>query len=392
MTDEARQTEGGDEKAPSWTRFFTYGSIALAAIALVVTIWSVGPARLLAQLADIGIGFAAVLLIELAITGCDSLALSGFLGKGGRRPSFLHVVRAQVSGRAINAVTPLASLGEATKATTLMEQTSSHRAIAAVIHYNIVSIGIRLLTIAIGAPICALVLDLPEALNVVLWVGGAVAAAALAGGVVLVRRGMLATAIDAVRAVRLVSQERAKRWRDKLAGIDKHLRPRPDQRARQRWSPALFVIGSRMLSLVSMWVVLASVGYRAGVGTIAAVATAGTLISMMASIVPMGLGISEGSNAALFAALGAPASLGVTMVLGNRITLLCYAAIGIFLVSASTAVGSARKLHVERRTRKTQPLSTTTRIGPMTRTGPIPSGSGDDRRPPTHPGSAPAPT
>ena len=95
---------------------------------------------------------------------------------------------------------------------------------------------------------------------------------------------------------------------------------------------------SRLLSLVSMWVVLRSVGYTAGPGTVAAIATAGTLISMIASVVPMGLGISEGSNAALFAALGAPASLGVTMVLGSRITLLVYAAIGLFLLSASSVV------------------------------------------------------
>ena len=339
----AAPDDPGERAAPSWTRYFTHASIAVAVIALAITVWSVGPSQLWHQLADIGWGFAAVLAIEVVITGCDSAALSGFLGPGGRRPSFLHVVRAQVAGRAINAVTPLASLGEATKATTLMERTGSQRAIAAVFHYNLAAIGVRLITIAVGAPICALVLPLPHLLAVALLVGSAIAAAALIAGALLVRRGMLASLVDGVRAVRLISSERAGRWHAKLDAIDRY-QPRDAGRRRQ-WLPALWVIASRLLSLASMWVVLRSVGYTAGLGTVAAVATAGTLISMIASVVPMGLGISEGSNAALFAALGAPASLGVTMVLGNRITLLVYAAIGLFLLSASTVVaGGARRV------------------------------------------------
>ncbi len=339
MTTDASSTaaEPSDNPAPSWTKLFTRISIAIALVALGATIWSVGPSTIWSQLGAIGFGFAAVIGMEIVITGFDSAALSGFLGPGGRRPSFLHVVRAQVAGRAINAVTPLASLGEATKATTLMEQTSSKRAIAAVFHYNLASIGVRLITIVIGAPICALVLDLPHLLTVALLAGSAIAAVALVGGILLVRRGMLASLVDAVRSVRIIGADRAERWRKKLDEIDKW-KPRRSDGFRKRWLPAMWVIGSRLLSLVSMWIVLRSVGYTAGPGTVAAIATAGTLISMIASVVPMGLGISEGSNAALFAALGAPASLGVTMVLGSRITLLVYATIGLFLLSASSVV------------------------------------------------------
>jgi len=369
-TAHATEDETPDHPAPSWTRYITLVSIVVAVIALGLTIYSVGPSKLWAQLGDIGFGFAIILGIEVVITSFDSAALSGFIGPGGRRPSFLHVVRAQVAGRAINAVTPLASLGEATKATTLMEQTSSQRAIAAVFHYNLASIGVRLVTIVIGAPICALVLDLPHVLTVVLLVGSAVAATALVGGILLVRRGMLASIVDAIRTTRLIGKERAQTWRKKLQAIDRY-QPRRNASFGKRWAPAAWVIVSRLLSLVSMWVVLKSVGYTAGIGTVAAVATAGTLISMIASIVPMGLGISEGSNAALFAALGAPASLGVTMVLGSRITLIVYAAIGLFLLSASTVVvGGAKKVQAKRTAR---------RAGTPTGAATIPAGSAAGR-------------
>lgn len=350
----AATTDAGERPAPRWTRIFTFVSMAVAIAALVVTVWSVGPRTLLDQLAAIGVGFAFVIGLEVVITALDSAALSGFLGPAPRRPSFVHVVRAQVAGRAINAVTPLSSLGEATKATLLMEETASARAIGAVVHYNLAAIGVRLVTIAIGAPLCALILDLPHLLAVALVAGGAVAAALLVAGVLLVRRGMLVSVVDGARGVRLISRDRARRWRAKLAAIDRF-----DPGCKRPWLAPACVVASKLLSLASLWVVLRSVGYTAGIGTVAAIATAGTLISMLASVVPMGLGISEGSNAALFAALGAPASLGVTMVLGTRVTLLVYAAIGLVLLSASSVVGCAARRYQRRHPRRTRSRSTT---------------------------------
>jgi uncharacterized membrane protein YbhN (UPF0104 family) len=83
-------------------------------------------------------------------------------------------------------------------------------------------------------------------------------------------------------------------------------------------------------------------GHTVGVGTVAAISTAGQLVAVAASVIPLGLGISEAGNAALFAALGQPAALGVAMVLGTRITTLVYAAIGLTLMGTATVVGSRR--------------------------------------------------
>lgn len=347
---DAAATDADDSPGPSWTRILTIASCALAVVALTITIWSVGPRTLLTQLQSIGWGFVAVLLVEVLVTGCDAAALFGFLGSGGRRPSFWHVVRAQVVGRAINAVTPLGSLGEAAKATTLMERTSTQRAIAAVVRYNLTSVGVRLVVIVIGAPICAAVLDLPHALTVALVGGSAVAALVLAVGVALVRHGLFVTLASAARRIRLVSAARAKRWHKSAVGLDRRLARRSDAGRFGGWGPAGWVLGSRALSLVSLWIVLASAGFVAGPGTMAAIATAGTLIGVIASVVPMGLGITEGSNAALFVALDAPAALGVTMVLGGRVTLIIYAAIGAALaIVAGLARARAATAALQRR-------------------------------------------
>jgi hypothetical protein len=321
-----------DHPGPSWTHWFTIGSIALAAVAFVATVWSVGPHQLGVQLAAIGWGFAAVIVIEAAATACDSAALSGFLGDGGRRPTYWRVLHAQVMGRAINAVTPLASLGEATKATALMRRTSSKRAIGAVIRYNLVSVGMKLAVIAIGAPMCALFLDTPGWLEHVLLIGGGVAVLLLLAGAWLVAHGMLATGVSTLRSVRILSRERTKRWLAEARGIDGHLRGAPNKSLFERWAPAAWVALARTLNLFTLWVVIFATGTLIGPGTMGAIASAGPIISLASSLVPLGLGISEAGNAALFLALHEPTSLGVAMVLGSRIATLAYAAIGLALI------------------------------------------------------------
>lgn len=331
-----------DDSSPSWTRWFTLVSVAVAFVALFFTIWSVGPRELVGQLTAIGWGFAGVLAIEAAVTACDGAALSGFLGHGGRRPGYAYVLRAQIMGRAINAVTPLASLGEATKAASLMERTSQARAIGAVIRYNLASFGMKLAVIAIGAPLCALLLDVPAWLEHVFLVGGIVALLLLVGGATLVAHGLLSTGITLLRNLRILSKERAIRWRSKTTQIDRYLRADRGVGWRKRWAPAGWVALARSLSLVSLWLVVFAAGTVIGPGTMAAVSTAGQLINAISSLVPLGIGISEAGNAALFSALDEPASLGVAMVLGSRISTLAYAAIGLSLIGTTAMIESRR--------------------------------------------------
>jgi hypothetical protein len=342
VTDAATTADHDDDHpGPSWTRWFTIGSMGLALVAFVATLWSVGPRQLAVQLIAIGWGFGCVLLIEAAATACDSAALSGFLGEGGRRPNYWQVLRAQVMGRAINAVTPLSSLGEATKATKLMESTSSNRAIGAVLRYNLASIGMKLAVIAIGAPMCALILQMPTWMEQVLISGGVVAVLLLAAGAWLVAHGLLSSGVRTLRAMRVISRERRSRWLSKTTGIDRYLRTCGGS-FRERWTPAGWVALARTLNLLALWVILFATGTIIGPGTMAAIASAGPLISLASSLVPLGFGISEAGNAALFLALDEPTSLGVAMVLGSRIATLAYAAIGLALI-APTAVLEFRR-------------------------------------------------
>jgi uncharacterized membrane protein YbhN (UPF0104 family) len=74
-------------------------------------------------------------------------------------------------------------------------------------------------------------------------------------------------------------------------------------------------------------------------GQFLALLSAGLLIAWISTIVPMGLGLSEGGNAALFTLIGAPASLGLALALARRVNQVVFAAIG-FIVLAADRVGT----------------------------------------------------
>lgn len=314
---------------PRWARRFTIGASVLAAVALIITLRQVGLATVLDELRAIGWWFAALVAIEIVAALCDALAISGFLGPAPPRSSYRRVLQAQVCGRAINLVTPLASLGEATKATLLMRDTATTRAVAAVARFGMVYVAINLAFIVIGAPVCALALPLPGWLARTLWIGTAIALTFGVGVVVLIRAGMVSSVIGALARVRMISTDRATRWTERGRELDGELRGAGGWRA---WRPGGFAVISKLLQWLAAWIVMHANGHAPPLDVMAAVATAGTLINVVANIVPLGLGVTEGGTAALMAALGQPPSLGVTMAVARRAVQLLYAAFGLLLL------------------------------------------------------------
>lgn len=314
---------------PRWARRFTLIAGALAIALLAFTIHQVGPATLARELGAIGWWFTALIAIEIVAALCDALAISGFLGPAPPRSSFRRVLQAQVIGRAINLVTPLASVGEATKATLLMRDTASSRAAAAIGRFGLAYVIINLGLVTIGAPICAATLDLPAWLTRTLWVGTGLAIVLVIGATAWVQAGLLASAVGALARLRLISPERAAGWRDRGARFDEELRGGGGLRG---WWPALFAAISKLLQWLAAWIVLYANGAAPPLDVMAALATAGTVVNIVANIVPLGLGVAEGGTAALMAALGQPASLGVTIALARRAVHLVYAGFGLTLL------------------------------------------------------------
>lgn len=333
-------TEEESAGTPKWAKWISRLVGVAAFVALGVTLYSVGFGTILTQLGIIGWWFVPIVLLEVASAFADAMVIHGFLGPGGRRPGYWSVLKAQVSGRAINLVTPMASIGEATKVTMLVRETSSARAVAAIVRFNLSYGALNLLAIVIGAPICALVLPLPWWLEQLLWIGTALSVAVVVGVALLLRAGLLGSLIKGVRGVRLLSAERSKKLQQKLKDVDKSLR---GDRGLRSWLPGLWALASKVMGWVIVWIVMNANGEPPSVGVMATMASAGTVVSLLSNVAPMGIGINEAGTAALMAALGENAGLGVTTVLARRVIQMCYAAVGLVLLATTETVVSKRE-------------------------------------------------
>jgi uncharacterized membrane protein YbhN (UPF0104 family) len=140
----------------------------------------------------------------------------------------------------------------------------------------------------------------------------------------------------------LLSQARYEHWLVALESVDAKMRVGDGARVRDRWLGIAAVVQSRASSMSLSLLILHAVGESITGGFIAAYTVGGFVIYMMSSLVPMGLGISEGGNYWLFRALGENPARGVTLVFARRATLVVYAGIGFILVAASETVARAR--------------------------------------------------
>jgi uncharacterized protein (TIRG00374 family) len=332
-----QQTQG-----PGWARWITLASLPVALVALIWTVHSVGLASLVHRFLALGPWLFVVIAVEVLVTACDAAAIHAFLGEDGRKEGYLHVAVAQVAGRAINVITPLASVGEVVKVALLVERVPQASAVAAVLLYDLAGNEISFVLMAVGAPLTAAFMPMPQALRLVLYIAGAVAAVVAVALPVLVRRGVLSSFVGVARALRILGQARVERWRKKLVTVDGRLKDGSDERKHQRTRGFVFLLGSRALTWVVMGLLIHAAGGHVSFGFLAAIVTAGQVITWVATLVPLGIGVAEGGNYALFLALGANPAVGVTVALGRRVTHILYAAIGVTLVSVSQTVKKVR--------------------------------------------------
>jgi uncharacterized membrane protein YbhN (UPF0104 family) len=83
-----------------------------------------------------------------------------------------------------------------------------------------------------------------------------------------------------------------------------------------------------------VWATILASGYALGGPQLIAILSAGVVLGWCCSIVPMGIGVAEGGNCALFVLIGAPASLGVALALAKRVNQIVFAALGFGVLAA----------------------------------------------------------
>lgn len=321
-----------------------------AAVALIFTIRNTGFQALGHYFAMIGWWWIAVVILEIAITTLDAIAIRCFCSPDQGQLSFGSAILSQLAGRSVNAVTPGGNLGEAVKVAVLTEHVSQSRAVSTILLYNVVSFTVELATVAAAAPVMAVAMDMPTTLRYVTFATGVLCFAAAIGLYALVRRGMLTSFVNLLRRVRLIKDARRDRWLAQIKPVDDKMRLVEGARRRDRVFGILAVTLSRFTSMTLSMLILHAIGHPITPSFVAAYTVGGFVIYMASTLVPMGLGISESGNYYMFGALaksvadkGKAEAQGVALVIARRCTLVLYAGIGLFLVTASATVKRARE-------------------------------------------------
>lgn len=316
---------------PAWLRWVTRISLVLGIVALVATVYVVGPGVLLSHLETIGPWFAVLIAIELLVTLCDAGVIHA-MSRGPSAPSFRQVCVAQFAGRAVSSVTPGGALGDALRVSLLARECSTERIVAAVVFASLGTFVTGLAVIAAGTIATAVMFAMPLVAEILLLVVGILTAAAVAGIVVLVQRGMISVLARLARRLHLISQPRFDAWRDRLADIDARLRG--DIQSEHRSRAIALTITSQLLQRTVLWVALVAAGYSLAPAQLVAVLSAGVLLTWISALVPMGVGVSEGGNGVLFALIGAPPSIGVALAFARRVNQIIFAALGFSVLAA----------------------------------------------------------
>jgi hypothetical protein len=247
-------------------------------------------------------------------------------------------VLAQLAGRAVDAVTPSGNLGEVMKVSMLTEHVSQSRAVSTILLYNIVSFSIELLIIAGGCFGIVLFLPTPAGVeSIILATGGGCLVISI-GLYILVRRGMLSSIAGLALKIRVLSRARYERWEAKLRGVDDKLRLVNGARVYDRWFGVVTLTASRLNSMVLSLMILHAVGVPITAQFVAAWTVASFAIYFASTLVPMGVGITEGGYWGFFRTMGHSPAQGVALVLARRTVAIVYAVVGLLLVTTSETV------------------------------------------------------
>jgi hypothetical protein len=273
--------------------------------------------------------FAWIALIDLASVLCDATAVYCFVRAEARVP-FGRVFAAQASGIAINRLTPGNSLGEAIKVTMLGYHVPKAVAVSSIVKFNLATLYVALTVVVLGVPLTLLGLDLPRRLALLVWIATAAIVAGAALLAVLLRRGALRTLIAGLRRIRLIAAPRAQRWTAKVRVLDASIRAFGNPWSRRG---VACVAGSRVLHFAATIAVLRAAQVPMTPPIVIGMLSVGIVVQWMSNIVPLGLGLADGTNYILYGALGSSPLAGLAYTMVNRTRTCLLAAMGLVVMA-----------------------------------------------------------
>jgi hypothetical protein len=311
---------------------------------------------------SVGRVFGVILGLDLAAVLLDARALHTFMRPEARMISYWRVVAAQLSGRAVNIVTPLGALGEATKLTMLVSHAPRMRVLSAIVLFNLAALYISVAVMLIGTPITLLMVDVPRSLKITVVIGLAAVVAVMVLIGMLVHRGAASTLTGLLHRARIVSAARLERWRVWLDEIDGHLRELHAARRTGAWKGVLWVAASKLVTWTATITLIGAIGATITPVLVIGVLSVGVLITWTASVVPLGLGLADGGNYALFDLLGASGAHGTFVTMLNRGRSAVVALIGFAVMAIVHAINRLSLARMRRKLRELRASAAAARV------------------------------
>lgn len=311
------------------SHLFNLGMMVLGGIGLAWMLHSLGISYLSEAIENVGGWFFVIIALDVAALCVDAAALQAFMRPEARMVSYWRVLGAQASGRAINVLTPTGALGEPTKLSMLVSHAPRDRVLSSLVLLNLGQFYLSVIVIVLGTPIMFLLVDLPHSLKIPIAIGFAVLIPLMIAIGVLVQRGALTTIVATLKRIRIISAERADRWKTRVEQVDGHIRELQTNRSAGTWKGILWVGLSKLLQWTATLMLLATAGVEVNPALVVGILSLGVLIQWIAQIVPMGLGLADGGNYALFDLTGATGAFGVVITVLNRARSIIVAILGL---------------------------------------------------------------
>jgi uncharacterized protein (TIRG00374 family) len=313
---------------------FNIAVLVVGAGALAWMLNKLGWDNVKSVLRGVGAWFAVIVALDLAALACEAAAIREFMRPESRMIAYWRVLAAQLSGRAINILTPGGALGEATKVSMLVAHVPRGRVVSSIVLLNLASFYLSVAILIVGVPLTALLVDLPHELKLVVWTGLGVLVPLVIGLGIVIQRGALGTVLAGAKRMRILSAERAERWSARLVDVDRRIRELQTDRTSGTRLGLLLICCARLCAWSATTVVLYTVGVQVGFTVLCGVFSVGVLIGWISAVIPFGLGIADGSNYALYKVLGAAGAHGVFVTLLGRARQAALALLGLSMLAA----------------------------------------------------------
>ena len=349
VTDKPAAETPTEEKKGFWGSVFNLVMFVVGSVALYFMLRTTSWAEMRDVLYRIGWIGGIVLALDLIALCLDAAAWHAFMRPEARMVKYWRVLGAWASGRAINVLTPFGALGEATKVTMLLNHAPKARLISALVLLNVAMLYLSVAVMLIGIPVTILLVDLPDAIKVTVGIGLAVLVPAMVGLGFLIQRGATVTLVGMLRKTRLVSDARAKDWKQRLAEVDKHIRELHSNRTAGTRAGFAYVLISQAVTYTSTFLLIWAVGVDLTAPLMLAVVSVGLLIQWIASIVPLRLGLEDGGNYAMYSLLGATGEHGLFVTMLNRGRSFSVAILGLGVMAIMSGLERLQRRKIKQR-------------------------------------------